>query len=108
MSDYLPAGFNSSRFTDRACIVATAAAVGIAATIIDFSRQRDNKSAICRSQYIGRLPKMLSVFGIMSNPARPLPYIAPLSLLPEDRGLDREAGRRRARELLSMAMETSN
>ncbi|GKU07322.1 unnamed protein product [Fusarium langsethiae] len=42
--------------------MATAAAAGLAANIIDFSRQEDNKSYIWRLPDVGTLPGMLSIF----------------------------------------------
>ncbi|KAM0502876.1 hypothetical protein ACHAP8_003712 [Fusarium lateritium] len=88
--------------------MATAAAVGLAANIIDFSRQEDNKSYICRSQDVGKLPGMLSIFSSISRPAGSLRYIAPLDLLPANHGWNRERGRQRVREILSLAMERAN
>ncbi|CEF75850.1 unnamed protein product [Fusarium graminearum] len=49
--------------------MSTAAAVGLAANIIDFARQSDNKSYIYRSQDVGKLPGMLSIFDAISKPA---------------------------------------
>ncbi|KAG8356412.1 hypothetical protein FVEN_g5734 [Fusarium venenatum] len=88
--------------------MATAAAVGLAANIIDFSRQEDNKSYICRSQDVGKLAGMLSIFSSISRPAGPLRYVAPLDLLPANHGTNRERGRQRVREILSLAMERAN
>ncbi|KAH7003127.1 peptidase S8/S53 domain-containing protein [Fusarium venenatum] len=88
--------------------MATAAAVGLAANIIDFSRQEDNKSYICRSQDVGKLAGMLSIFSSISRPAGPLRYVAPLDLLPANHGTNQERGRQRVREILSLAMERAN
>ncbi|KAI6759837.1 unnamed protein product [Fusarium graminearum] len=73
--------------------MSTAAAVGLAANIIDFARQSDNKSYIYRSQDVGKLPGMLSIFDAISKPAG---------------SLSRERGRQRVREILSQAMERAN
>ncbi|KAJ4115343.1 hypothetical protein NW768_011195 [Fusarium equiseti] len=88
--------------------MATAAAVGLAANIIDFSRQEDNKSYISRAQDVGKLPGMLSIFSAISKPAGSLRYVAPLELLPLQHGSDRERDRQRVREILSQAMERAN
>ncbi|RBR18128.1 uncharacterized protein FIESC28_06194 [Fusarium coffeatum] len=88
--------------------MATAAAVGLAANIIDFSRQQDNKSYISRAQDVGKLPGMLSIFNAISKPAGPLRYVAPLELLPLQHGSSRERDRQRVREILSQAMERAN
>ncbi|PCD18602.1 hypothetical protein FGRA07_06355 [Fusarium graminearum] len=88
--------------------MSTAAAVGLAANIIDFARQSDNKSYIYRSQDVGKLPGMLSIFDAISKPAGSLRYVEPLNLLPGNKGYSRERGRQRVREILSQAMERAN
>ncbi|KAM0302902.1 hypothetical protein ACHAPM_003687 [Fusarium culmorum] len=88
--------------------MATAAAVGLAANIIDFARQSDNKTYIYRSQDVGKLPGMLSIFDAISKPAGSLRYVEPLNLLPGNKGYSRERGRQRVREILSQAMERAN
>ncbi|RBR12075.1 hypothetical protein FVER53590_04429 [Fusarium verticillioides] len=88
--------------------MATAVAVGLAARIVDFSRQRGNKESIFRAQDVGKLPGMLSIFSTISKPAGNLRYISPLELLPLRHGVSREADRQRVREILSQAMERAN
>ncbi|KAL5608704.1 hypothetical protein FOVSG1_003385 [Fusarium oxysporum f. sp. vasinfectum] len=88
--------------------MATAVAAGLAARIVDFSRQKDNKASIFRAQDVGKLPGMLAIFGAMSKPAGNLRYISPLELLPLRHGDSREANRQRVREVLSQAMERAN
>ncbi|KAG4285116.1 hypothetical protein FPRO06_06376 [Fusarium proliferatum] len=88
--------------------MATAVAAGLAARIVDFSRQRDNKESIFRAQDVGKLPGMLAIFNAMSKPAGNLSYISPLELLPLRHGVSREAVRQRVREVLSQAMERAN
>ncbi|KAF5237117.1 hypothetical protein FAUST_6257 [Fusarium austroamericanum] len=88
--------------------MSTAAAVGLAANIIDFARQSDNKSYVYRSQDVGKLPGMLSIFDAISKPAGSLRYVEPLNLLPGNKGYSRERGRQRVREILSQAMERAN
>ncbi|RGP71427.1 hypothetical protein FSPOR_3339 [Fusarium sporotrichioides] len=88
--------------------MATVAAAGLAANIIDFSRQEDNKSYIWRSQDVGTLPGMLSIFSSISRSAGSVRYVAPLDLLPANHGSNRERGRQRVREILSQAMERAN
>ncbi|KAF5606589.1 uncharacterized protein FSUBG_5988 [Fusarium subglutinans] len=88
--------------------MATAVAAGLAARIIDFSRQKDNKASIFRAQDVGKLPGMLSIFSTISKPAGNLRYISPLELLPLRHGVSREADRQRVREVLSQAMERAN
>ncbi|QPC77856.1 hypothetical protein HYE68_008608 [Fusarium pseudograminearum] len=88
--------------------MSTAAAVGLAANIIDFARQSDNKSYIYRSQDVGKLPGMLSIFDAISKPAGSLRYVEPLNLLPGNKGYSRERGRQRVREIISQAMERAN
>ncbi|KAH7186192.1 peptidase S8/S53 domain-containing protein [Fusarium flagelliforme] len=88
--------------------MATAVAAGLAASIIDFSRQADNKSYIPRAQDVGKLSGMLSIFGAISNRVGPLKYVDPLELLPSDHGSNRKRDRQRVREILSQAMERAN
>ncbi|KAG5761597.1 hypothetical protein H9Q72_010283 [Fusarium xylarioides] len=88
--------------------MATAVAAGLAARIVDFSRQKDNKASIFRAQDVGKLPGMLSIFSTLSKPAGNLRYISPLELLPLRHGASREADRQRVREVLSQAMERAN
>ncbi|WKT40441.1 hypothetical protein QSH57_005247 [Fusarium oxysporum f. sp. vasinfectum] len=88
--------------------MATAVAAGLAARIVDFSRQNDNKASIFRAQDVGKLPGMLAIFSAMSKPAGNLRYISPLELLPLRHGVSREADRQRVREVLSQAMERAN
>ncbi|KAF5563812.1 hypothetical protein FPHYL_5010 [Fusarium phyllophilum] len=88
--------------------MATAVAAGLAARIVDFSRQKDNKASIFRAQDVGKLPGMLSIFGAMSKPAGNLRYISPPELLPLRHGVSREVDRQRVREVLSQAMERAN
>jgi subtilisin family serine protease len=88
--------------------MATAAAAGLAANIIDFSRQEDNKSYIWRSPDVGTLPGMLSIFSSISRSAGSVRYVAPLDLLPANHESNRERGRQRVREILSQAMERAN
>ncbi|KAF5246351.1 hypothetical protein FANTH_6866 [Fusarium anthophilum] len=88
--------------------MATAVAAGLAARIVDFSRQSDNKGSIFRAQDVGKLPGMLSIFSTISKPAGNLRYISPLELLPLRHGVSREADRQRVREVLSLAMERAN
>ncbi|KAF5615396.1 uncharacterized protein FTJAE_13381 [Fusarium tjaetaba] len=88
--------------------MATAVAAGLAARIVDFSRQKDNKASIFRAQDVGKLPGMLSIFSTISKPAGNLRYISPLELLPLRHGVSREADRQRVREVLSQAMERAN
>ncbi|CVK87676.1 uncharacterized protein FMAN_05417 [Fusarium mangiferae] len=88
--------------------MATAVAAGLAARIVDFSRQKDNKESIFRAQDVGKLPGMLAIFSTMSKPAGNLRYISPLELLPLRHGVSREADRQRVREVLSQAMERAN
>ncbi|KAF5581054.1 hypothetical protein FPCIR_10443 [Fusarium pseudocircinatum] len=49
--------------------MATAVAAGLAARIVDFSRQKDNRASIFRAQDVGKLPGMLSIFSTISKPA---------------------------------------
>ncbi|KAI1036958.1 hypothetical protein LB505_011939 [Fusarium chuoi] len=88
--------------------MATAVAAGLAARIVDFSRQRDNKESIFRAQDVGKLPGMLAIFSAMSKPAGSLRYISPLELLPLRHGVSGEADRQRVREVISQAMERAN
>ncbi|KAF5632732.1 hypothetical protein F52700_6269 [Fusarium sp. NRRL 52700] len=88
--------------------MATAVAAGLAARIVDFSRQKDNKASIFRAQDVGKLPGMLSIFSTISKPAGNLRYISPLELLPLRHGVSQEADRQRVREVLSQAMERAN
>ncbi|KAF5662038.1 hypothetical protein FCIRC_11643 [Fusarium circinatum] len=88
--------------------MATAVAAGLAARIVDFSRQQDNKASIFRAQDVGKLPGMLSIFSTISKPAGNLRYISPLELMPLRHGVSREADRQRVREVLSQAMERAN
>ncbi|EXA29448.1 hypothetical protein FOVG_19068 [Fusarium oxysporum f. sp. pisi HDV247] len=88
--------------------MATAVAAGLAARIMDFSRQKDNKSYIYRSQDVGKLPGMLSIFSYISKPAGSLRYVAPLDLLPLGYVSNKERGRQRVREILTLAMERAN
>jgi hypothetical protein len=89
-------------------VVATAVAAGLAANIIDFSRQADNKSYIPRAQDVGKLSGMLSIFGAISNRVGRLKYVDPLDLLPSDYGSNKKRDRQRVREILSQAMERAN
>ncbi|KAF5587514.1 hypothetical protein FPANT_6859 [Fusarium pseudoanthophilum] len=68
--------------------MATAVAVGLAASILDFSRQEDNKDLIPRAQDVGNLR-----------------YVSPHELLPKSHGVSRAADRERIRFVLSRAME---
>ncbi|KAF5705772.1 hypothetical protein FMUND_11940 [Fusarium mundagurra] len=88
--------------------MATAVAAGLAARIVDFSRQTDNKASIFRAQDVGKLPGMLSIFNTLSKPAGNLRYISPLELLPLRHGVSRDADRQRVREVISQAMERAN
>ncbi|KAG4259760.1 hypothetical protein FPRO03_12410 [Fusarium proliferatum] len=88
--------------------MATAVAAGLAARIVDFSRQKDNKESIFRAQDVGKLPGMLAIFSAMSKPAGSLRYTSPLELLPLRHGVSREADRHRVREVISQAMERAN
>ncbi|KAG5808895.1 hypothetical protein H9Q74_006440 [Fusarium xylarioides] len=88
--------------------MATAVAAGLAARIVDFSRQKDNKASIFRAQDVGKLPGMLSIFSTLSKPAGNLRYVSPLELLPLRHGVSQEADRQRVREVLSQAMERAN
>lgn len=88
--------------------MATAVAAGLAARIVDFSPQKDNRASIFRAQDVGKLPGMLSMFSTLSKPAGNLRYISPLELLPLRHGVSREADRQRVREVLSQAMERAN
>ncbi|CVK87265.1 uncharacterized protein FPRN_05521 [Fusarium proliferatum] len=88
--------------------MATSVAAGLAARIVDFSQQKDNKESIFRAQDVGKLPGMLAIFSAMSKPAGSLRYISPLELLPLRHGVSREADRHRVREVISQAMERAN
>ncbi|KAG5796697.1 hypothetical protein H9Q69_004272 [Fusarium xylarioides] len=88
--------------------MATAVAAGLAARIVDFSRQKDNRASIFRAQDVGKLPGMLAIFSAMSEPAGNLQYVSPLELLPLKNGVSREADRQRVREVLSQSMERAN
>ncbi|KAF5001102.1 hypothetical protein FGRMN_1296 [Fusarium graminum] len=88
--------------------MATAAAAGLAARIIDFCRQKDNKDYITRSRDVGTLPGMLSIFKSISKPAGSLRYIAPLDLMRSGRESSPVVNRQRMREIVSRAMEMSN
>ena len=99
---------SASFYANHSLSVATAAAAGIAAVIIDFSRQKGNGSCIYRVQDVGKLPGMLSIFYAISKPAGPFRYIAPLALLPLDYGSNREMDRLNARLKLSQAMQRAN
>ncbi|PHH79271.1 hypothetical protein CDD80_5266 [Ophiocordyceps camponoti-rufipedis] len=90
--------------------LATAAASGMAAFVVDFSRQADNR-AIFRVDDVSRLAGMIAVFEAISRPSGLFKCVALPNLLPDsfDEGvLSREAMRDYARQTISRAMERAN
>ncbi|EXA29728.1 hypothetical protein FOVG_18809 [Fusarium oxysporum f. sp. pisi HDV247] len=88
--------------------MATAMAAGLAARILDFSRQPDNRPHIFRADDVGKLAGMMAIFNFMSKPAGRLKCVAPLKLLPLEYGVDRHMERQRVRHNLSLAMENAD
>ncbi|RAO73558.1 uncharacterized protein BHQ10_009570 [Talaromyces amestolkiae] len=88
--------------------MATAIAAGLAARILDFTRQPDNKE-IVRVEDVGKMAGMTAIFSFMAKKAGKFNCVAPLRLLEERyaRG-DYVKNRAYVRDSISRAMETAN
>ncbi|ETS83532.1 hypothetical protein PFICI_05408 [Pestalotiopsis fici W106-1] len=87
----------------------TAAAAGLAALIIDFSRQPDNVGAIVRVGDVSKMVGMIAIFNFMSVRAGEFKCIMPQKLLPvHHRDGTRQENRAYVRESLKRAMEQAN
>ncbi|RDA89198.1 putative subtilisin-like protease [Ophiocordyceps camponoti-leonardi (nom. inval.)] len=64
--------------------MATAAAAGIAAFIVDFSRHRDNCRSIIRADDVGRMAGMIAVFDAISRPCGGYKCVSLSNLLPSN------------------------
>ncbi|RAL13188.1 uncharacterized protein BO97DRAFT_45016 [Aspergillus homomorphus CBS 101889] len=88
--------------------MATAIAAGLAARIVDFSRQGDN-ATIERVADVGSLAGMTAIFRFMSKRAGPFQCVSPLRLMSERyRSNAREKNRAYVRESLHRAMESAD
>ena len=88
--------------------VATAAAAGLAALIVDFSRHADN-AGIVRVGDVGKMLGMIAVFNAMYVRAGGFKCVIPRRLLPlRYEEMELAARRRYVRESISRAMEQAN
>ncbi|EHK42494.1 hypothetical protein TRIATDRAFT_319912 [Trichoderma atroviride IMI 206040] len=88
---------------------ATAAAAGLAALIIDFTRQQGNYEVITRAADVSKMLGMIAVFNAMSERAGEFKCIMPLKLLPaKNNDMDNQEMRAYIRESLSRGMDQAN
>ncbi|RDA92674.1 putative subtilisin-like protease, partial [Ophiocordyceps camponoti-saundersi (nom. inval.)] len=88
--------------------MATAAAAGIAAFVVDFSRHGDNRASIIRAADVGRMAGMIAVFEAISRPCGGYKCVSLSNLLPSNfEALSWRAGELRtyARLAISRAMD---
>ncbi|RCI08797.1 putative subtilisin-like protease [Ophiocordyceps polyrhachis-furcata BCC 54312] len=88
--------------------MATAAAAGIAAFIVDFSRHRDNYPFIIRADGVGRMAGMMAVFDAISRPCGGYKCVSLSNLLPSDfdvKSWEPAQMRMYARHVISGAMD---
>lgn len=88
--------------------MATAAAAGLAALIIDFVRQPDNQD-IVRVEDVSKMLGMIAVFNHMSKRAGDYKCVAPSKLLPQKHeNLSLVEKRKYIRDSISRAMDQAN
>ncbi|KAI4599476.1 hypothetical protein KJ359_001918 [Pestalotiopsis sp. 9143b] len=88
---------------------ATAAAAGLAAMIIDFSRHGDNVDTIVRAADVSTMAGMIAIFDSMAVRAGEFKCIVPLNLLPTGyRDMSVQRKRKYIRDSLSRAMDQAN
>ncbi|GFP60339.1 subtilisin BL [Trichoderma asperellum] len=93
----------------RGTSTATAAAAGLAALIIDFTRHQDNCQSIFRVADVSKMLGMIAIFNAISERAGEFKCIMPLKLLPSDfAGMSLQQMREYIRESLSRAMDQAN
>lgn len=86
--------------------MATAAAVGLAALIIDFSKRT---LPIVRVQDVGTIVGMVTIFNSMSNEVQGFRCVLPKALLPTNYGsMSKEDQRAYVRDSISRAMDQAN
>jgi hypothetical protein len=104
--DFQHPGYSDQRV--RGTSTATAAAAGLAALIIDFSRHHDNQS-IVRVADISKMLGMIAIFNSMSERAGEFKCIMPHKLLPTDyNAMESQKRREYIRDSLSRAMDKAN
>ncbi|UKZ82025.1 hypothetical protein TrVFT333_009807 [Trichoderma virens FT-333] len=105
--DFQHPGYSDQRV--RGTSTATAAAAGLAALIIDFSRHKDNCQSIVRVADVSKMLGMVAIFNFLSERAGEFKCIMPLKLLPSDyHEMDRQKKREYIRQSLSRAMDQAN
>ncbi|PNP43616.1 hypothetical protein TGAMA5MH_04588 [Trichoderma gamsii] len=88
---------------------ATAAAAGLAALIIDFTRQQGNYGVITRAADVSNMIGMTAIFNAMSEPVDEFKCIMPLKLLrSKNTEMDDMEMREYIRESLSRAMDQAD
>ncbi|UKZ84282.1 uncharacterized protein TrAFT101_000196 [Trichoderma asperellum] len=93
----------------RGTSTATAAAAGLAALIIDFTRHLFNCQSIFRVADVSKMLGMIAIFNAISERAGEFKCIMPLKLLPSDfAGMSLQQMREYIKESLSRAMDQAN
>lgn len=87
----------------------TAAAAGLAALIVDFSRHEDNRGVILRVADVGKMLGMIAIFNSMATKTGKFKCVVPTNLLPSDySSLRPEEKRSYVRDSISRAMDKAN
>ncbi|KAM0445191.1 hypothetical protein ACHAO4_009896 [Trichoderma viride] len=93
----------------RGTSTATAAAAGLAALIIDFTRHQDNYQSIFRLADVSKMLGMIAIFNAISKRAGEFKCIMPLKLLPSEySGMSLQQKKEYIRDSLSRAMDQAN